>query len=352
MSGPATAKFRSREEPHPAAYTWFFPGAPVRITIDLDLIATLRSQIDARPANPFAGLLAGVSEGQNIHIKEVLPLAGSDRGAVGDAIRTASPSSGSHTIGYVIAEERDAIRLNEGDIQLVERYFREPDSVLLLIQLGQGEIPNASFFFWDNGRFLGDLAFLEFPFDPLALRTDAWRSAGPVTGASAAEAQAANVGHRLPSPTGIRPASTLSSVGLLFTFGGVFAIALLLKNRFRVFSALPSRTDGSDAGLDLRVERSGTDFRLTWNRRAVSVRQALAGMLCLEEGGVRREISLSPEILRNGSVVLETKSDYVQIGLYLSMPDQSVDSESVLLLLASPQRPVSAAAAPIGGLRP
>jgi hypothetical protein len=83
----------------------------------------------------------------------------------------------------------------------------------------------------------------------------------------------------------------------------------------------------------LRAERSGTDFRLTWDRSSQIVRTAVSGTLSIQDGGNKREVSLYGDELRSGSALLQPQNANVQVQLSLVMPDQSVRSESVLLLL-------------------
>jgi protein TonB len=55
--------------------------------------------------------------------------------------------------------------------------------------------------------------------------------------------------------------------------------------------------------LELKLERSGTDWRVSWNRNADVLLQAVGGRLSITDGSLRTELDLDPSELRSGSVM-------------------------------------------------
>src|SRR5262249_17979568 len=107
--------------------------------------------------NAQKGLLVGHFDGQITQIDDILPLLISD-----PPVPWASPN----LVGYFRTHHEPVLRLNEEDIALAKTLLPNPQQVFLLIQ-PQSE--TASFFFWDQGVFDGDIPFLEFPWDPSLL---------------------------------------------------------------------------------------------------------------------------------------------------------------------------------------
>jgi hypothetical protein len=330
MSAPGTAKSRVDTEDKPAAYAWSFPGAPIRILIDLQIVAEIRHRMDGVPP-PVTGLLLGSVNERTVHIHKIVALLRGDAEEIETAISANASLPESMAVGYYVAEAKDSLRLDAAQIEFAERFFQPPHSVVLLVQTGSGPIPNASFFFWDSGKFLGDFAFLEFPFDGTLLENEAAIDAPEqLAGITAQQVVLERNGVR--SALGGRKAvSVLAAASLLLALGAV-GVWSWSKSRPRVAPAGSSAPE-PPINIGLRAERSGTDFRLTWDRSSQIVRTAVSGTLSIQDGGNKRAVSLYGDELRSGSALLQPQNANVQVQLSLVMPDQSVRSESVLLLL-------------------
>jgi hypothetical protein len=334
MIASGTANARVPSVASSSAYAWSFPGAPIRILIDLRVIAEIRRNIGLSSATPIIGLLLGSAHDEAVHIHEIVPLSRGDAEEFESVVAAHANSADSVPLGCYVAEARESLRLGPAEINLAERFFPEPHSVILLIQTGHGPIPNATFFFWDGGQFLGDFAFLEFPFDRALLEKEVALNAPQV----AAE-------HRIAAE---RPRGDVSGPPIRRKYhhwmGALALVCMLTVLAVVAFwgwpqwksSLEPARTPAfhTENVIGLRAERSGTDFRLSWDRNSQLVRDATWGSLSIEEGGRKRDVALQRDDLRGGSVLFEPQSARVQIQLSLVMPDQTLRSESVLLLLS------------------
>jgi protein TonB len=83
----------------------------------------------------------------------------------------------------------------------------------------------------------------------------------------------------------------------------------------------------------LSAEKSGWGVKITWIRNASAVLAAVSGTLSVVDGQAERTLQLSPENLRTGSVILQPRSQRLDIKLSLLLNNQTVNSETVFLLL-------------------
>ena len=84
--------------------------------------------------------------------------------------------------------------------------------------------------------------------------------------------------------------------------------------------------------LALTAERRGTDLVLSWNREASTVTRATYGMLIIRGKDTRRDIALTPDQLRAGSIVYTPTTDQVEVELSV-VTGEEVTKDSVIVLL-------------------
>ena len=98
--------------------------------------------------------------------------------------------------------------------------------------------------------------------------------------------------------------------------------------------------DAPNDTLLLEVDSQGADLRVRWNRSAMAITRAQAGLLSIRDGDASpRELRLDADKLRTGSVLYSSVSNKVQFNLKLFEPDGRELSEYVLAV--SPlRRPV------------
>jgi protein TonB len=109
----------------------------------------------------------------------------------------------------------------------------------------------------------------------------------------------------------------------------------------------------SDAGgrssLGLKSERSGSDWRVSWNQTAAPLEEAIGGHVSISDGAVQKEFDLGPSELRNGSLVYSPISDNVFLQLQLKYKNsQQSFSESVRIVAGSASQIPAPGAHPSG----
>jgi hypothetical protein len=315
-------------------YVWSFPGAPVRVALDLSVVGRIRDEIDNARLQPAAGVLLGRVEGSRVQISDVRPVQSVGTAEIESTIvelSSKATKNGLFPVGYYIAEPKQSLRLDPWQVQIVEHLLSAPHCVVLMIRTGPDRTPEASFFFWDEQQFLADFAFLPFPFDVKQLEAEVAR---------APRERAVEQVRTMPSaterkPRGGRHRSRLA-IGLVVAAAFVVATAIWAWPRWTgVLARLTAtKSAASPVSLGLRAERSGTDFRITWDRTSLDIRSGKSALLSIQDGDQKRDVTLQSTDLQAGSVLFAPRSDRVQVQLSVVMPDQSVKAESVFLLLA------------------
>jgi hypothetical protein len=84
--------------------------------------------------------------------------------------------------------------------------------------------------------------------------------------------------------------------------------------------------------LALTAERRGTDLKLSWNSDSPSIAHASYGMLIIKGKDGRRDIALTPDQLRAGSIVYTPTTDQVEVELSVVSGEQ-VTKDSVIVFL-------------------
>lgn len=94
---------------------------------------------------------------------------------------------------------------------------------------------------------------------------------------------------------------------------GTILLQLYRGQRLDRFS--PTLKAAVDSPLELKLERSGTDWRVSWNRSADVLLQAVGGHLSITDGPLRKELDLDPSELRSGSIMYAPATDDVVVRL-------------------------------------
>jgi hypothetical protein len=165
---PFTATATSTDPHH---YVWWFPGSPVRVHVDLCVIAGLQERLrGSGPGRVEQGLLFGRVLQGAIEISEYQPA--SNRSVPETIASLAAEPRQRLLIGYYRSEHGEALRLNEDDLFLFKTFFGKPYQVFLVIQPNAFAPPNATFFFSRGHRQISEFPFLEFPLDVALLATE------------------------------------------------------------------------------------------------------------------------------------------------------------------------------------
>jgi periplasmic protein TonB len=106
------------------------------------------------------------------------------------------------------------------------------------------------------------------------------------------------------------------------------------------------------ASLGLAVERRGNDLVISWNRKAAMIAKADFGMLLIRGSDVSRDIPLTAEELRSGSVVYASTAEQVRFQLNVVAGEQVAREFLALVLPQAPEgvpvRPASVTNSPAG----
>src|SRR5205085_1110786 len=134
------------------------------------------------------GILRGRTEREQDRtitvVEEFEPVACADRhGAYGayyassindvdffDAVMARPEGDGAlPVVGYYRSHNRDGLFLSAGDVRLIERHFRPPESVFLLVKPLPNGACTAGFFFWKDGCLRSEFTDSEAPLIPVSI---------------------------------------------------------------------------------------------------------------------------------------------------------------------------------------
>lgn len=347
-------------------YTWTFPGAPVRIHLQLNVVERLSREVrrafESVPSHSveIGGFLLGTADffaSPIIEVKDFEPfiseyrpdhkfiLSESDRRKLEKSLGADRPvrEDGLTVVGYYRSHIGEGLSLRPEDLAVAQSHFLDPASVFLLIKPAIDGSANAGFFFWDNGHIDADFTFLEFPFDERQLSGARVRPSRPLP----QEMEAPPGFPELAIPSLSEPVAASESMldshlsrgvhTLWYTLFTLLMIALgaIAYQGYSRWSAAPAPIASDAPKLALQVERRGNDLRVSWNRSAPAILQAKQALLSIRDGeSQRQELRLDLDQLHNGSVLYTPSNNNVQFGLEVTGPDNTKTTESVLALTA------------------
>ena len=127
---------------------------------------------------------------------------------------------------------------------------------------------------------------------------------------------------------------------------------LRFRSNFQINSPLataPSAAAPTDERLGLKLDQTGTTWRLSWNPDSLAVANATKGHLLVTDGGIHKDIELDASDLRGGTIIYTPLTQDVVLKLEVEDNDSSGPvSESVRTvggMLSSPMPTQSADAA-------
>jgi hypothetical protein len=154
-------------------YVWSVDGKPVRVHISLSLIERLSAIVIERfritPENPMesAGVLFGrvVQDGheQVIAVGDFEPFDEPPARLQSDPARA--------VVGLYRGGSGPELRLNEVDASRIERLFKRPELIYLLVIPQAGAPARAAIFIQERGQIQGFKPYREFPFHAALLKS-------------------------------------------------------------------------------------------------------------------------------------------------------------------------------------
>jgi len=356
-------------ESHPGLYIWTFPECPIQIRVRLEVVTAFERLVegprDSAGQRAFAGgLLLGDTASPGVtEVAGIEPLAVLDGAAVEAAIGKAEHK----VVGFFrmastgTAQPGACLRMTEHDAALAAGYFHQPSSVVLLIEIVETAPAKATFFFWDNGKML-DSSLMDFPLDSHQLASLERQRSAPRNSSEedasagrtlletdtagiqtldagkdleAAEAHAGRKrGGRRTRAAWIAGALAILGIPAYFCTARLSHRALASAGP-SMAAPSPSQSaavSASAPGLGFTVDRQGTDLLLSWDSNAPAVTRATFGVVLIRENGRTRNVGLTPEQLRSGSVRYKPASDKVEIELNVATGDH-LTKESVIAVL-------------------
>ena len=351
----------------PDFYTWSFPGAPIQIHLSLAVVTRLRKLIaeSANDSGAVCGLLIGDTSRPAITgVLDFKPLPFLDIASV----EAARASISGEIVGFYRATPLFGVTMPEEDRALAASAFNRPSSVFLIVETPKSSVGDAIFGFWGDGQ-LFDWPLMRFPFDAGELAVgEERRRAGksreiaqrPNTGLAQITSQADEIRSTFPveaamasalvsePPAPAEPqwrgpqrrwlAPTLSTLVTATVLAGAFFLYITYfrpsSNQRVTVQAPPVRAEAKES-LGLAVERRGNDLRVSWNGGSDVIAKADYGMLLIRGGSVSRDVPLTAEELRSGSVVYASPINEVRFQLNVVGGEQ-VTREFLTVVLPNP----------------
>lgn len=160
-----------------SAYTWTFPGAPIRVKVPYQVIARLRAELEehvrlhgSQPAPERGGVLIGRLEGSStLYIDDYVWISAEQHGSMSeqsnfDVVRKVYQVP----VGYFRTQPEEMLRLRDDEINFFKRQFPHPSNVALLVSTASRPY-KAGFFFWMKEDELSPVSFLDFTLDEEAV---------------------------------------------------------------------------------------------------------------------------------------------------------------------------------------
>ena len=236
------------------------------------------------------------------------------------------PSRANYAVGYFRGHTRDGLWLSAEDVELLERYFPQPEQVALLIKPLGTKASQAAFFFREDGALEPDTA-RTFPFRRRELTGEEAPhrplTGGPITGreprarnspgpesmgGNAVEEQAGegpeHARGRVPTWMWIPLSFVFLLLGVLLGFQAAMTV-----------STRASANAGAEFSLALTVAKTGDNLTVRWNREAPAIRGAQRGVLEIDDGAYSKPVELDAANLQNGSIVYRNTSETVRFRL-------------------------------------
>ncbi len=233
-------------------------------------------------------------------------------------------------LGYYRAHTREALSLAAEDHSLIQDYFSEPSSVIMLVKSVMGaKACTAGFFFWEDDHLQGEFSALE-----VALgRMPASDPQIPTTAQAASEAEREahaqvtrlfeTAADEIPQLPPLQPPRNPSPwAGLLVRFAVIVAATIAL-----VFSAIryisapkpvhpETAASGTSGGLlGLQADQTRDGLLVSWNQRAPEIASAGRGVLLIQDGTAQKSLELDKSQLASGNVLYTPAGDDIEFRL-------------------------------------
>ncbi len=337
---PADLERVSPESASPGFFEIQIAHRPVPVRIEYAAIRELHRQL--ADEGESVGLLLGTSTPEALSVQRCEPLAVA-AGALADpkllpAAFSQSVKARTQThvenapqlLGCFRTQIAGWPGLKESDLGMAKRTFPGSDSFFILVRTTRHRPWLAALYSLDAKTTTTSIEpVLEFPFDEYLLRN------GYLT-------DLVETSERIEVQEQPKNTKTLWIVaGLLFAILLVGSAAAYKLKWFRSADQTDaaSRNAPAPAALNLKVNRSGKDFEVSWDRLSAAVQQATGGMLTITDGALTRPVALNGSQLREGRILYTPLFEELTFRLEVITPDSGTAAESVQVLAWSGKQP-------------
>jgi hypothetical protein len=324
----------------PLCYTCAIPGSTVPIRIRLRVVSGIQYRLDpsVRPSSSVCGILIGFKARSGItEITGFQPVAAMDSAVLEEGVS----KTHSGIVGFYRSTGQGELHISEEDVRLAKTLSN--NAVILLIEADQSGVGEAALVVGNCENVISDSVEVRFPFDAQQLAAlEVRRSEATMEDGSG-----------VPSGFGIferqagRPPRIVTFAGIAMVAGVGLYLLNSAYHRVTTESVSPVRQERPSVGqlaakssLAFSVESRGPALLLTWNRESAQITNASLGMMIIWSQGTIRNLTLTAEQLRSGSILYKPVSDQVEFQLAVMSGDH-VTQESAIVLL--PERDTLAA---------
>ncbi len=214
--------------------------------------------------------------------------------------------------------------VNAGDLSLIRSCFPDPANIFLLLKPSPGEALERRLFFWDEGVMRSSPDDGVAPWTPAPLPPpEAWATA-PTDNPAPAPHSKRNLWLALPA--------IAAMLALLFIPARWFTP----ESPLAADPGAPPAPPAPLRTLGLEVRKSGEGLDLRWDRNQPAIRDALRGVLYIDDGPHRRVSELDRDQLRTGSIYYTPNGGDVRFRLEVHGLSGEPAVESVQVLAAGP----------------
>jgi hypothetical protein len=222
--------------------------------------------------------------------------------------------------------------LSEDDLKLIQAYFSDPDTILMVIKTLAIGACTAGFFFWDErGRIQSEFPHIELPLTPVepvkrvrATSPSATIAVAPIRADMRAapevqQAVSADLAGNPPRAEDAHLRWLRNYIGIALC-AGVAGVWLGAAVRNQLHEALPPApvTAAVRGTLNLDVKQTAAGHvELTWDRARPEIIAAKRGVLLIRDGDGRERIDLKTEHIQSGAVAYSPATSDVEFRLEL-----------------------------------
>ena len=260
-------------------------------------------------------------------------------------------------VGFFRWQRGGWLSLTDRDLEAANRFFSDPQDIVLLIRSSEARANEGAFFWREAGSIHSKDSVFEFPFDAGKLsrehavqpkpRLASSRSSAPKIEAKAQEHSEQKVKPKIEKKV-VKPLPPLAelrqpvrwagliptvAMAMILTGTGVVALGNVRATSARSEPAAPD--SGYETPLGLRITTNAQGFMIQWNRNSAAIRAAQHGLVRIVDGPDTRVAEFNGQQLRDRYVAYEPRTKDVSIEVEVLAKDGTITTESMRFLVAA-----------------